>query len=49
MHFILAFTIYTVEGSECLEITDVRDVTRALTDIVEWKELGYELGVPDRL
>ena len=47
MHFILAFTIYAVEGSECLEITDVRDVSRALTDIVEWEELGYELGVPD--
>ena len=36
----------TVEGNACHEITELRDLTHALANISDWKNLGYELGVP---
>ena len=37
----------TVEGNACHEITDVMDLTHALINISDWKNLGHELSVKD--
>ena len=38
--------LHAVEGNACHEITELRDLTRALANLSDWKSLGYELGVP---
>ena len=37
----------TVEENTCHEITDLMDLTHALINVSDWKNLGHELRVPD--
>ena len=45
MLYCIFVVTYLAEGRECHVIRSERDLTNALTDISEWKKLGYELRV----